>query len=110
MQVSITPVLPKLIKEQHVPVTQKAAVQLKRAQVARAHLINGGVMLRETEHSGYSPGGGSLQKRSEILLPARCGAEIRMTAMRQWDPNLTRKGRINEASAAPKKIPPLLDS
>ena len=33
-----------------------------------------------------------------------------MTAMRQWDRNLTRKGRINEARAAATKIPSLLHS
>ena len=32
----------------------------------RAHLINGGVMLRETKHLWLFPVGGSLQKRSEI--------------------------------------------
>ena len=44
-----------------------------------------------------------------VRCVAACAA-IRMTAMRQWDRNLTRKGRINEAIAAATKIPPLLDS
>ena len=72
---------------------------------------------REAKHLWLFPLGGSLQKRSEMeSLASRTSSaalqlrSIRMTAMRQQDRNLTIKGRINEASAATTKIPPLLDS
>ena len=73
-------------------------------------------MLREAKHLWLFPVGGSLQKRSEIepgladLSAALQLRWLRMTAMRQLDRNLTRKGRINEARAAATKIPSLLDS
>jgi hypothetical protein len=50
-----------------VATTETAHVWSSSAELS--HLIKGGVMLREAKHLWLFPVGGSLQKRSEILLP-----------------------------------------
>jgi hypothetical protein len=74
-------------------VTPKAAVQTEDVhEWLRAHLINGAVMLREAKHLWLFPVEGIAPENDQRFF-----ASLRMTAMRQWDRNLTRKGRINEA-------------